>query len=194
MSRLFLFLSFVHFAIAPVRAQDCAKLDGSKFFASVQFGKKLPGELAACINQSNTGRLEYEKVSASCKKNYSDLFQFMGSTFHFLTIATNGKGQVFAMDQWTFLDPPDSAAFASGKYPGSFVAIYDKLVAMLGAPAQTQDSDDMVMKKTRTVTWDCNNLNLELRITFGSDKKDLNVLAISVRDRRFELVKEQEVK
>jgi len=91
------------------------------------------------------------------------------------------------------MEPMDSASFATNKQPEKYTRIYNKLVSLHGKPADTNDQYDMTMKKTRTSSWECNDIWLELKVTYGSENKDLNILSVTIKHKDFEMVEQEQL-
>jgi hypothetical protein len=49
------------------------------------------------------------------------------------------------------------------------------------------------MGMPRLATWECNNITLQLRVRYGSRVKDLNVLEVSIRNRKFDIPEAEQI-
>ncbi len=53
-------------------------------------------------------------------------------------------------------------------------------------------SQNNIMGSTRKLTWECNNILLEVQLTNGSGIKALNIMSIHIRDSNFDKIEEIE--
>ena len=192
--RLFIVITWGLITSLHLYSQDCKKLDKAKFFQSIKFGEPVPAGLAACTNMENGKYFIYDSLSPACKKKHADLFNFYSVSFGYVRISVNGKLGIYDVNLLTFMNPIDSASLANNKQPEKYNRIYNKMVSLYGKPTSTTDEVDMVMKKIRTVYWECNDVLVEIVVKYGAERKDLNILTVQIKDKNFEMVPQETIR
>ena len=188
---------------ATLHSQNCKTLGSKPFFSSIKFGDPLPSDLLLCSNSQKLKypynaifRIEQDSLNQDCKNRYSDLFTFLSTPFSFLQANTNNRGQIFYVILYSFFDDNRQNDSMTYNPPVSFTDTYKKLVSIYGEPTRTQGatgSDSLFVKESgmpMLVEWECNDILLQLRVTYGSRQRLLNVLAIQITNRQFDLVEE----
>ncbi len=201
--KLLFSLLFGFFITSGLYAQNCKVLDNKSFFLSVKHGNQIPEDLIACLKHAKPEhsyfiRIEYDSLKASCKKRYADLFNFLSVPFSFSQIGANDKGQILSIQLYSFFDDnrKDSLIYTP---PVNYTGIYTKLLLLYGQPTRVEEAsytDSLFVKEMgmpRLATWECNNITLQLRVRYGSRVKDLNVLEVSIRNRKFDIPEAEQI-
>ena len=182
-----------------LQGQNCKRLDSKVFFKSIKLGEQIPVDLTACSKKTKLEysyytdyRLEHSSFNQGCRKKYSDLFNFLSMPFDFSIISTTQKGKIFYVELYSFFDDNRHGDSINYMPPPNFIGIYNKLVLLYGKPTRIQEAknqDSLFIKELgipRQIEWECNTINLRLRVNYGSLNKDLNVIDIQVRNTRLE--------
>ena len=197
-------LIFGIFIVTNLDAQNCKVPDVQSFFPSVKFGGPIPGDLIACSGSDKTAgkhfiRIEYDSLNTRCKKRYSDLFHFMTVPFSFSQISANDKRQILSVQLYSFFDDSQREGALAYSPPTNFTEIYNRLNSLYGQPAgieKATTSDSLFVKELgmpHAVTWECNNITLQLRIRYGSLLKDINVIEVSIVNKDFDIPATEQV-
>ena len=186
-----------------LHSQNCKTLDSKPFFSSIKFGDPLPPDLLLCLNTQKFHYpynaiflIEQDSLKQDCKNRYSDLFTFLSTPFSVLQANTNNRGQIFYVVLYSFFDDNRQNDSTAYNLPVSFTDTYKKLISIYGEPTRTQGatgSDSLFVKETgmpMLVEWECNDILLQLRVIYGSRQRLLNVLAIQITNRQFDLFEE----
>lgn len=196
MKLLSVFLFWV-LTVTASYSQDCKTLDKTSFFKSIKFGSQIPLELAKICSRSRDDYfLHYDSLSKNLQQKYSDIFNFSGQAFSTLLMATNRKGELLFIDLWTDVNTIDSANRKNNTSNDKFNILSKRLDAKFGKATRIEKdnnpSEYNIMGSTRKLTWECNHLLLEVKLTNGSGIKTLNIMSIHIRDSNFDKIEEIE--
>jgi hypothetical protein len=196
------FLFFVIFnlcAIANLHSQNCRVLEKEQFFKSIGLGDKISINLIECLRPAKFEysyykdyRVSYDSLSEFCKKKYADIFKFQFIPFSYSSIRTNKKDQIIQIELYHFFGENIATDSAVIKEPEYFTKMLDELKLKYGDPTKVEEKeskDSPLVKEVgvlRVITWECNNIILELRVNYGSKIKELNMLDIQIRNELIE--------
>lgn len=191
-----LLFSFLTFLWSSVFAQSCNKIESKSFFRSIRTGNPVPAKLMGCSKidhfiPGHQGRyiIEYALLDKKCRKKYADVFYFMGTLFSYADISTNENGYIRSITLFSFFNDNRTDSVIN-KLPGNFISVYNKLLALYGQPAcilKAEQQDSLWYRDTGfpySVEWECENINLQLRVRYGSKQERLNVIAVLIEEGR----------
>ena len=197
--KVFYFIPCCSPITVELHGQPCHLLDSHPFFSSVTLGSQVPGDLISCDQKSKLVypfyvdyHFQHDNLSPQCRKKFADLFTFQSLTFCCSQITTNKKGQISSVGMWSFFEDNQRDDSINYQLPASFSMLYDKLVLLYGTPTEIKGatvSDSLFIRETampRTISWECNEINLQLRVRYGARNKALNVLHIQITSREFD--------
>ncbi|MEP6713108.1 MAG: hypothetical protein ABJA37_11855, partial [Ferruginibacter sp.] len=131
--------------------------------------------------------LPNDSLSKFCKKKFADILNFQAFPSSYSLISTNKTGQVFLEELYYFFEENSQQDSVTPQLPANFTKILNKLKLQYGEPTsgvETGDKNPLIVKELglfRVCIWECNNTILQLRVNYGSNKKELNVLDIQLR-------------
>ncbi|MEP7375182.1 MAG: hypothetical protein ABI675_17415 [Chitinophagaceae bacterium] len=195
------FLLFGLLAVSALHSQDCKALDRLQLASPVKFGAKVPPDIFTdCASNSKLGNLyylDYDSLNKNCQKKYAGLFKFSSFKFPHVIITTNKKEEIFSVDYWSPLDDSAGKDSSRNSLPVKFTRIHDKIVSLYGKPSTIEDEKnaDSILAKfyglTRKLAWECNDIIVRMKVTYGSDIKVMNILTIHVKSAAFEIIEEE---
>ena len=197
-----IFCLLLSLSVAPgLHSQHCEALDNALFFTSIKLGGQVPKDLANGSKNVKFEypnytdyRLKYDSLNQVSKKKHSDLFKFKSVPFSNSIISTNKNGQVFLVELFYFFEDTHGKDSIISNPPANFVKLYNQFVLLYGNPTRIEkspDSDTLFIKDVgiqQLVIWECKNIQLLLRVNYGSRTKALNVVEIQIKNARFELM------
>ncbi|MEO5681588.1 MAG: hypothetical protein ABIQ88_03045 [Chitinophagaceae bacterium] len=143
-------------------------------------------------------RLQYDSLAPDEKKKYADLFAFFAAPFSFSEISESKKREIYLIQLFSFFDADNQFDSSTYKAPAKFTKLYEQLVSLFGNPTGTQQPsihDSLFIKQLGlpvSMYWSCNTITLQIRVRYGCSLKELNVMAVEIKDRRFEDMPEPE--
>jgi len=197
------FLAYLLFnlvASVNLHSQNCKALESEQFFKTIKLGAQIPIELTECLRNVkieypyyNDYRVSPDNLSQTCRKKYIDIFKFQSIPFSYLLISTNKKGQIIHIELYIFFEN-DRKDSSLPKPPANFTRLLNNLKSLYGDPTRIKeatDQDSLLVKELglpRTIIWECNKVSLQLRVNYGSNKKELNVIDIQIRNESIDQI------
>lgn len=188
--RILAFLIILNVCL-ELQAQECKKLEAAVFFPDMRFGKPIPASFIASCTKEPPGRsyyfVHYDSLSKTARVKYRRLFSFLALPVEHLEVKANQQNQVYGIELWTFLKNEDWKDSAHNKLLPKFTRLVQTLKLRYGKPSSEthtvplydwqREADGI----THELNWVCNDLELRIRVTYGSTLAAMNVINIEVK-------------